>query len=84
MIMPDSAIVPSSATKPKGLPKASRKAATPMRPSGAVSTTMMVREKLFSCSISTVSTVSTKTGMPAPTEPLPLALSSTAPPTSRR
>ena len=84
MIMPDSAIVPSRATKPKGLPKASRKAVTPIMPSGAVSTTMTVREKLFNCSISTVSTVRMKTGMPAPTEELPLALSSTEPPTSSR
>jgi len=84
MIMPDSAIVPSIATKPKGRLKARRNAVTPIIPSGAVSTTMMVREKLCNCSISTVSTTSTNSGTPAATELPPLLLSSTAPPSSIR
>ena len=41
--MPESAITPSIATKPKGLLKASRKMVTPIMPSGAVSTTKIMR-----------------------------------------
>ena len=82
MIMPDSAIVPSMATKPNGLPVRSRNSVTPMSPSGAVSTTSTVREKLCNWIISTVSTTRMKSGTPAATDLLPLALSSTAPPTS--
>ena len=43
MIMPNSAMVPNVATKPKGLLKIIRKGATPMRPSGAVSSTRITR-----------------------------------------
>ncbi len=46
MMMPDSAIVPSIATKPNGLPKASSASVTPISPSGAVSTTIAMRAKL--------------------------------------
>ena len=82
MIMPDSAIVPSMATKPKGLPKSNKAIVTPMIPSGAVSTTITVREKFCNCSISTVSTTRKNSGTPAATEAPPLALSSTDPPTT--
>ena len=84
MIMPDSAMVPSIATKPNGMPNASRATVTPIRPSGAVITTMSTRWKLCSCSISTVSTTSTNSGRPATIDFPPLALSSTAPPVSTK
>ena len=47
MMMPNMAITPSMATKPKGWPNSSSVATTPIRPSGAVSTTIMTREKLL-------------------------------------
>ena len=53
MIMPNRAMVPSIATKPNGWLKSSRNSTTPISPSGAVSTTMAVREKLPSWTIST-------------------------------
>ena len=52
MIMPASAIVPSIATKPNGTLKTRSAAATPIKPSGAVSSTSARREKLCSCSMS--------------------------------
>ena len=82
MIIPDSAIVPSIATKPNGWLKTSMAAVTPISPSGAVSTTIATREKLCSCSMSTVRTTSASSGSPAMTDFWPLALSSTAPPVS--
>ncbi len=68
MIMPDSAIVPSIATKPNGLPNSSRNSATPINPSGAVRNTIAEREKLLSCSISRLTTTITNSGIPAFTE----------------
>jgi len=65
MIIPNSAMVPSIATKPNGLWNSSSASATPTRPSGAVRTTMITREKLRSWIISTVITTSMKSGMPA-------------------
>ena len=79
-----SAIVPSMATKPKGLSKASSAIATPTMPSGAVTTTMKVREKLFSCSISMPSTSANAKGMPAAMDCCALRFSSKAPPGSMR
>lgn len=45
MIIPASAIIPSMATKPKGMPEISSAAVTPMIPSGAVRKTMIKRWK---------------------------------------
>ena len=84
MIMPASAMTPSSATKPKGWRNTSSANATPMTPSGAVSTTMKVREKLFSCSISMPIITTTSSGMPAAIELSALRFSSKAPPISMR
>ena len=52
MIMPASAIRPSSATKPNGLPAISSAPVAPIRPSGAVTNTSARREKLCSWIIS--------------------------------
>ena len=82
MIMPASAIVPSIATKPNGTRNTSRNKVTPINPSGAVSSTMMLREKLRSCSISSVNTTNRNSGMPALIASWPRAESSTVPPAS--
>ncbi len=84
MMIPDSAIAPSIATKPKGMRNTSSPSVTPISPSGAVSTTISVREKLFSWIISSVSTAISSSGMPATIDLWPRAESSTAPPTSMR
>ena len=84
MIMPPSAITPSSATKPKGAWKASRAGTTPIRPSGAVRKTMPTRRKLCSCTISTPSVTRNISGKTAKSARLDLSLSSLAPPISRR
>ena len=65
MIMPNSAMVPSIATKPNGWRNSIKKMATPMMPNGAVKKTIRVWEKLRSCSINTVNTASRNKGMPA-------------------
>ena len=84
MMMPNIAIVPSIATKPNGCRNSSREATTPINPSGAVSTTIRVREKLRSCSISRVSTTRTISGICALIDACAFALFSTEPPTSMR
>ncbi len=84
MMMPESAIVPSIATKPNGCPNSSSAAVTPIRPSGAVSTTISVREKLCSWIISSVSTTRMNSGTPAAIDFWPRGESSTAPPISIR
>ena len=68
MIMPESAIVPSIATKPNGLPNSNKNTVTPIMPNGAVSNTMIEREILFSCSINKVNTTAKNNGMPAFTD----------------
>ena len=80
--MPDSAIVPSMATKPNGWLNNNSPIVTPIKPKGAVSNTKNTREKLFSCKISSVSTTTKNKGAPLATDALPLADSSTAPPVS--
>src|SRR5690606_30666021 len=82
--MPASAIVPSRATKPNGMRNSSRNQVAPIRPSGAVTSTISVREKLRSCTISRVVTTNRNSGMPALIEFWPRAESSTEPPTSSR
>ena len=84
MIMPDSAIVPSIATKPNGTRNTSRNSVTPISPSGAVSSTSTMREKLRSWIISSVITTSRNSGTPAATDSAPRAESSTVPPVSSR
>ncbi|MNJ76687.1 hypothetical protein D3C77_740200 [compost metagenome] len=84
MMMPNMAITPSMATKPKGLPNSSSAATTPIRPSGAVSTTISTRAKLCSCTISSVNTATAISGICALMDDWPFALSSTGPPTSIR
>ncbi len=64
-IMPISAMTPRLATKPKGLPKAISASATPISPSGAVSSTITVRRMLCSCIISRVITATTISGITA-------------------
>ena len=84
MIMPHSAVTPRIATKPSGAWKISNAATTPIRPSGAVRSTMNIFEKLCSCSIRIVRIVSSMTGNTAASALLALSLSSTAPPMSMR
>ena len=84
MIIPASAITPSSATNPNGCRNTSRANAIPTTPSGAVSTTMKVREKLFSWIISIARITATTRGMPAAIEFCALEFSSNAPPASTR
>ena len=57
---------------------------TPIRPSGAVSSTMSVREKLCSWIMSSVTIVSSISGTPATIDFCPRAESSIAPPISMR
>ena len=54
---------------------------TPIKPSGAVRNTIAVREKLRSCSISSVKMMNSITGTPAAIAPCPFDASSTAPAT---
>ena len=84
MIMPDNAIVPSIATKPKGTRNTSRNSVTPIMPSGAVSSTIRLRRKLLSWIISKVITTSRNSGTPAATDFEPRLESSTVPPVSSR
>ena len=84
MMMPDSAIVPSIATKPNGMPNASSAAVTPIMPSGAVSRIISVSEKLCVCIISSVTTTRTSSGTPAAIDFCPFTEFSVAPPTSMR
>ena len=55
MIMPASAMEPSMAIKPMGVPVMSRAATTPISPSGATLITSASWRKLPSCTISAVS-----------------------------
>ena len=84
MMMPASAMKPSMATKPKGAPVIRRAAVTPIRPSGAVSTTIATRPKDCICTMSSDSMTSSMRGMMAFTLAWPFALSSTAPAVSIR
>ena len=84
MIMPPSAMMPRIATKPSGAWNTSSAGTTPIRPSGAVSTTIHMREKSCSCSISSSRMVTSISGATASSALLALSLSSTAPPTSMR
>ena len=84
MIIPLSAVMPRMATKPSGAWNMSSAATTPISPSGAVSSTMNIFEKLCSCSIRIVRIVTSITGNTAARALLALSLSSTAPPTSMR
>ena len=84
MIMPASAIRPSSATKPNGWLATFSPSEAPMMPSGAVRNTRISREKLCSWIISSVSITSTISGNSTKIEALPLADSSNAPPGSIR
>jgi len=84
MIIPASAINPSSATKPNGWLATFSPIDAPMMPSGAVRNTSNRREKLCSWIISRVSMTMTITGNSTKIEALPLADSSIAPPISIR
>jgi hypothetical protein len=84
MIMPDSAMAPSMATKPKGTRNTSRNRVMPIRPSGAVRNTIRLLEMLRNCSISKLKDTSRNSGTPAATEREPRLESSTVPPTSSR
>ena len=82
IIIPDKAMVPSIATKPKGLSNNNKAMVTPISPKGAVNITKNTLEKLCSCTIKMVNTAIKNSGKPAATEAPPLADSSTAPPVS--
>src|SRR4249919_1603578 len=84
MIMPDSAMTPRIATKPSGAWHTSNAATTPIRPSGAVRNTIVISEKLWSCSIRISRITTSITGATASNAVFALLLSSTAPPTSTR
>ena len=84
MMIPDSAIVPSIATKPNGLPKASSASVTPISPSGAVSTTISVRAKLPAAPSAASAPDQTNSGTPAAIDRWPCGESSIAPPISIR
>ena len=79
MIMPTSAMTPSWATKPNGRCSTSRAAAAPMKPSGPVRKTSSEREKLLSCSISSVKMTNSASGTLAAIARPALSLSSAAP-----
>ena len=82
MIIPNSAMKPSIATKPNGTLPTKRNNVTPMMASGAVSSTSRVLLMLCRWSMSSVITVISMIGTTALTEPWPRALSSIAPPMS--
>src|SRR5258708_7524767 len=84
MIMPASAISPSSATKPNGWFATLSPSDAPMIPSGAVRNTRIRREKLCSWIIRSVSMTITISGNRTKIDALPLADSSNAPPGSIR
>ena len=84
MIMPASAIKPSSATKPNGWLATFRASDAPTMPSGAVRNTNINREKLCNWIISNVSITIAITGNSIASDALPLADSSNAPPASIR
>ena len=80
MIMPISAITPSSATKPNGRFEQQQRRRPRRRCRAApVRNTSTERLKLCSCSISSVNMMNSISGTPAAIEPWPLLLSSTAP-----
>ncbi|MNR59169.1 hypothetical protein D3C85_1803660 [compost metagenome] len=80
--MPNSAITPSIATKPNGAPNRISVSTTPIRPSGAVSTTSSVRWKLPSWIISSVSTTTSISGVTLAIAPCEFWLASSEPPSS--
>ena len=84
MIMPASAIRPSSATKPNGRLERRSAPVAPISPSGAVTNTSARREKLCSCTISSASMTTAITGNTTTSAAFALALSSIAPPVSMR
>ena len=84
MSMPASAISPSSATKPKGLPDRLSARLAPIIPSGALMNTRNSLVKLWSWIISSVSITMTISGKSLKIEALPFADSSMAPPISSR
>ena len=79
MIMPNSAMTPSCATKPNGARNTSSAAAAPTRPSGPVRNTSIERENECSCSISSVNTMNSISGMLAAIAPPAFEDSSAAP-----
>ena len=84
MIMPASAIRPSSATKPNGRLETSSAPVAPIRPSGAVTNTSASREKLCSWIISSASITTAMTGNTTTSAAFALTLSSIEPPVSMR
>ena len=73
---------PSMATNPNGTLNVSRNNVTPIKPSGAVSSTRMVFDMLCRWIISKVTTTRSAIGTTAFTDSCPRALSSVAPPIS--
>ena len=84
MIIPASAISPSSATKPNGWLARSSAPVAPIRPSGAVTNTKASREKLCTWIISSASITTAMAGNTATSAAFALALSSIEPPVSMR
>ncbi len=85
MIMPDSAIVPSMATKPNGTRNSSRNSVTPISPSGAVSNTITVRGKAAQLQHQQRRSPPARTAArPPPPSVEPRSESSTVPPVSQQ
>ena len=80
MIMPASAMMPSMAMKPMGVPVVSSAATTPMSPSGATLITSASWRKLPSCTMSAVSMSAIMSGTWARRAALLWSLFSTVPP----
>ena len=77
-------MTPSWATKPIAVPVGSIAPTTPIKPNGAMASAMPVREKLRSWTISSDTMTSSIKGMTAKIDALPLAASSTTPPSAMR
>ena len=84
MSMPESAISPSSATKPNGASARLSASEAPMTPSGALIITRPSRAKFCSWNITMVSINRPTTGNTAAIDALALVDSSIAPPISSR
>ena len=84
MIIPISAIRPSSATKPNGLSATLSPSEAPTMPSGAVRNTRISREMLCNWIINSVSMTKIISGKSTKIDALPFCDSSMAPPISSR
>ncbi|MNJ73308.1 hypothetical protein D3C77_700890 [compost metagenome] len=79
-IIPTSAITPSCATNPIGVPVGNIAMTTPIKPNGAIASARNIREKLRNCTINSTHITNAVIGRTAASDALPFAASSTAPP----